>query len=114
MSNLKGPSIRKRHFSKQDWHSDDFGLRSSVIQKHFSGNALPLSLNASLLVGWERSHLVPAEWNASVEEERKAQGEEPRLHLDDALTVLLESRASRGFVLDKQQFTVGGYQQQQR
>ena len=28
-------SIRKRRFSKQDWYSDDFGLRNSVIQKTF-------------------------------------------------------------------------------
>ena len=27
------PSKLKRHFSKQDWHSDDFGPKSPVIQK---------------------------------------------------------------------------------
>ena len=30
------PSIQKRHCSKQDWHSDDFGLRSPVSQIFFS------------------------------------------------------------------------------
>ena len=28
--------IQKCHFSKQDRHSDDFGLRNAVIQKTFS------------------------------------------------------------------------------
>ena len=28
-----GPSTQKRRFSKQGWPSDDFGLRSPVIQK---------------------------------------------------------------------------------
>ena len=27
--------VYKRSFSKQDWHSDDFGLRSPVMQKTF-------------------------------------------------------------------------------
>ena len=28
-----GPSTQNSHFSKQDWHSDDFGMRSPVIHK---------------------------------------------------------------------------------
>ena len=30
-----GPSTQESHFSRREWHYDDFGLRSPVIQKIF-------------------------------------------------------------------------------
>ena len=32
------------YFSKQNWRSDDFGLRNPVIGKYFSRNLWPLSI----------------------------------------------------------------------
>ena len=38
------PSVNNNHFSKQDWHCDDFRLRGPVIQKNvFGGSVLTLS-----------------------------------------------------------------------
>ena len=34
---------KRQLFSKQEWHSDEFGLRRPVIQIFFGGNVLPLS-----------------------------------------------------------------------
>ena len=43
------------HFSGQDWHSDDFGLRNPVILENNPGNVLPLSSNGS---GHERRSMI--------------------------------------------------------
>ena len=43
--------VYKKHpFSKQEWPSDEFGLRRPVIQKHFSGNVLPLYILEKVVV----------------------------------------------------------------